>query len=288
MTYSNRSFADKRETGLARSAGGAHPHTGDASASWLQAELDMLLTLLAEREAEVRLLRSELYEARTAERHRIARELHDGLAQLTSAAHLQLQALTGVYRPRSLQSRVALERAMDLTRRASVEVRRVMAGSPPEALEGRTLVEAIQPEVTALHNDGWDITAKFVDLGPLPADVELALFRLVQEALHNIRKHAGRCRVQVTMARDDVTMWLEIADEGCGFDGAAIRAGCAGIAGMRERVALLEGTMTIQSQPGAGTYIRITLPITWQQSKVKHHDMPACAGCADAGACTHC
>lgn len=288
MTYSNSPFAGERETGAAWPVDGAHRPTTDASADWLQAELDMLLMLLAEREAEVCLLRSELREARTAERHRIARELHDGLAQLTSAAHLQLQALTGVYRPRSIQSRVALERAMDLTRRASVEVRRVMAGSPPEALDGRTLAEAIQSEVAALHNDGWDVTARFIDPGPLPANVELELFRLMQEALQNIRKHAGRCRVQVTMARNGATVWLEIADDGCGFDGAAIHAGCAGIAGMRERVALLEGTIAIQSRPGAGTRIRIVVPLTCQQSKVKHHDMPACAGCADGGACSHC
>jgi signal transduction histidine kinase len=91
-------------------------------------ERERLLALLAEREEEIRLLRSMLAEARRAGQRQIARELHDGVAQHITAAYLHLQSLSDIYRPRSSESREAFARAIELTRRAADEVRRVITG----------------------------------------------------------------------------------------------------------------------------------------------------------------
>jgi|GEM_PF-1507898 len=227
-------------------------------------ERERLLALLAEREEEIRLLRSMLAEARRAGQRQIARELHDGVAQHITAAYLHLQSLSGIYRPRSPESREAFARAIELTRRAADEVRRVITGSPPAPLDGRCLAEAIRGEATALSRDGWQVTLHMSDIGFVPADIELALFRMTQEALQNVRRHAGRCRVRLTLERDGAQVRLMIADDGCGFDPQQTPAARFGLAGMRERVALLGGTINIQSRPGAGTTIVITIPLDVQ------------------------
>jgi len=227
-------------------------------------EREQLLLLLAEREAEIRLLRSMLAGARRAERRRIARELHDGLAQHITAAYLHLQSLSGIYRPRSPEAREAFARAIELTRRAADEVRRVIAGSPPAPLDGRCLAEAIRVEATALSRDGWQVTLHVADIGSVPADIELALFRMTQEALQNVRRHAGLCRVWLNLVRDGAYVHLTIADDGCGFDPQQTPTARFGLAGMRERVVLLGGTIDIQSRPGAGTTIVITIPLDVQ------------------------
>ncbi|PMP81297.1 MAG: sensor histidine kinase [Roseiflexus castenholzii] len=222
-------------------------------------EREQLLLLLAEREAEIHLLRRMVFEAQRAGQRRIARELHDGVAQQITAACLHLQALAGRYRPRSPEARATLERAIELTRCANDEVRRVIADTPPAALDTHRLAEAIRSEAMALQRDGWQVTTRIADVGRLPEDVELALFRIAQEALQNIRRHAGRCRVQVTLAREGACVRLEIVDNGCGFDPQQTAAGRFGLAGMRERAALLGGTVIIQSHPGCGTRIAIRI-----------------------------
>ncbi|MDW8212828.1 MAG: sensor histidine kinase [Roseiflexaceae bacterium] len=220
-----------------------------------------MLLLLAEREAEIHMLRSVAAESRRAEQRRVARELHDGVAQQITAACLHLQTLAGIYRPRSPEARAALERAMELIQCAADEVRRVIAGTAPAALDTHRLTEAIHREATALHRDGWQVTTRIADVGPLPRDVEVTLFRIAQEALQNTRRHAGRCRVQVTLMREGSQVRLEIADDGRGFDLQKIAAGRFGLAGMRERAALIGGTIDIQSRPGCGTRIAILVDL---------------------------
>ncbi len=240
------------------------PSATRLSPEWQRLEREQLLALLAEREEEVRLLRRMLAGARRAGQRQIARDLHDGVAQHITAACLHLQSLSGIYRPRSPESREAFARAIELTRRAADEVRRVIAGSPPAPLDGRCLADAIRGEATALSRDGWQVTLHIADIGSVPTDIEVALFRMTQEALQNVRRHAGRCRVRLNLERDGAQVRLTIADDGCGFDPQQTPAARFGLAGMRERVALLGGAITIQSRPGAGTTIVITIPLDVQ------------------------
>ncbi|MDW8212834.1 MAG: sensor histidine kinase [Roseiflexaceae bacterium] len=239
----------------------ARAAAADVSSEQWRREREQLLILLAEREAEIRVLRGIVAEAQRAEQRRVARELHDGVAQQITAVCLHLQALTGIYRPRSPEARAALERAIELARCAADEVRRIIAGATPAALDTRRLPEAIHREATALHRDGWRVTTRIADVGPLPRNVEVALFRIAQEAFQNIRQHAGRCRVQVTLAREGSRVRLEIVDDGRGFDPQKIAAERFGLTGMRERAALIGGTIDIQSRPGYGTSIVILAPL---------------------------
>lgn len=230
------------------------------SVARLRAERDMLAWLLTERDTEIHHLRELLHTAEQSEQRRIARELHDGLAQLTSAGYLQLQELGRSYRPRNEHARVAFQQALDCTRRAALEVRRMIAGAPPTELVERSLVDAIVREALALVDDGWSVTTALTNLAAMPATLELALFRIAQESLHNIRKHAGRCTVRVALVCVDTAIRLEIHDNGRGFDPARIPFGHFGLAGIRERVALLGGTVELWSCEGVGTRISVTVP----------------------------
>lgn len=256
MTHSITTITPETRRRAALSFDRAHA----APEQWRK-EREQLVLLLAEREAEIHRLRRIVSDAKRAEQRRVARELHDGVAQQISAACLHLQALAGAYRPRSPASRAALERAMELIQCAADEVRRVIAGTAPAALDTHRLPEAVHREAMALHCDGWQVTVRVADVGVLPNDVEWALFRMAQEALQNIRRHAGRCRVQVTLAREGSRVRLEIVDDGRGFDPQQIAAGRFGLAGMQERAALLGGIIDIQSRPGRGTRIVILVDL---------------------------
>lgn len=209
---------------------------------------------------------ARLLTAQEEERRRVAYEIHDGLAQIAAGAHLHLQAFARSYRPRSPETRAALMRALDLTQKTVREARRVITGLRPTTLDDFGLSAAIRREVMALQETGWEVT--FDDgLGAsrFPSPVETALFRVVQEALTNVQKHARTQRVRVDLERRDGSVSLCVRDWGCGFDDRtmALRTGpseAVGIAGMQERVALLGGRCTVTSRPGHGTTVTAVLP----------------------------
>jgi signal transduction histidine kinase len=148
-----------------------------------------------------------------------------------------------------------------------VEARRVIAGLRPTALDDLGLAGAIALEVQSLRSDGWEV--KYTEnLGTerLPAAIETALFRIVQEALSNIRKHANAQRVSVSFERGPTSIHLLIRDWGHGFRPVSTQASHGpsarvGLAGMQERVNLLGGRYVLRSRPGAGTHIRVEIPL---------------------------
>jgi PAS domain S-box-containing protein len=201
------------------------------------------------------------------ERRLIAYELHDGLAQMVISTHQHLQAFAAHHRPRAQPTRTALDRVLDLARRSVTEIRRVIAGLRPTALDDFGLTTALQMHVAALQADGWTITYHNI-LGTqrLPPTIETVLYRVVQEALTNVRKHAQTTRVAVTVACDEQRLRLEIQDWGCGFEPAHALAHAGlgeriGLRGMRERVALLGGHWLVQSSPGNGTLVVADIPL---------------------------
>lgn len=207
--------------------------------------------------------RAELLED---DQRRVAYELHDGLAQVAAGAHLHLQAFAGHYPPRSPRARQELDRALELVQLAAREARNVIAGLRPTIVEELGLASALRMHVEALRTDGWTITYEEA-LGPerLPPTLETALFRVALEALTNIRKHARGARVRVVVARAGPDIRLEVRDWGCGFDPAdpatAGPAGHIGLRAMRERIALLGGRFSVQSSPGAGTWVVAEVPL---------------------------
>jgi PAS domain S-box-containing protein len=222
---------------------------------------------LAEREQRLQDLVERLLAAQEEERRRVAYEVHDGLAQVAASAHQHLQAFAGYYRPRSLAARQQLERALDLAQRTVREARVVVANLRPTALDDFGLAAALKLEVETLRREGWEIDYCQEFGGErLPAPVETALFRMAQEALNNVRKHAGTTKVKIVLGRSEQIVRLEVHDRGQGFDPKAVpnHGGAderVGLVGMRERITLLGGEFTIESALGDGTRVMAAVPL---------------------------
>ena len=200
------------------------------------------------------------------ERNRLAREIHDTLAQGLAAAGLQLESAEAFLEtgPDTERARAALSRALDLTRFNLDEARRSVLDLRATPLEGRSLPEAL--EVLA---DRWEaetgIAARFAAVNrarPLPPRVEVALYRVCQEALTNVARHAGAGRASVRLVATPEAVRLVVEDDGRGFDPSRVDGDRQGLVGMGERVEMLGGTLDVQSAPGgAGTRIEATVPL---------------------------
>jgi signal transduction histidine kinase len=233
----------------------------------LHEERDRLLAQLAERDQQRQALIERLLTAHEEERRRIAYELHDGLAQLAASAHQHLQSFADRYRPRRPEARQELQSALELARRAVRETRRIISGLRPTTLDDFGLSVALRLEIEALWSKGWEITYDDQLAGMrMPPAVETTLFRVAQEALNNVRRHARTTKVHIALQRDAHTIQLSIRDWGCGFDASVpverTRPGeRMGLLGMYEHVATVGGRCEISSATGAGTEVRITIPL---------------------------
>lgn len=196
------------------------------------------------------------------ERQRLAREIHDTIAQGLVGVITQLEAAGNV-----IGDRAALERhlgnATRLARESLVEARRAVRGAVPLQLEGRTLSEAISEVVERWSgvNDvdvEWSSTGDPVDLHP---EIEVTLLRAVQESLANVAKHAEASRVGVTLSYIGDIVAVDVRDDGRGFSPDATENGGYGLRAMKARVEELDGRLEVESAPGRGTAISVTLPI---------------------------
>jgi PAS domain S-box-containing protein len=221
---------------------------------------------LAEREQQLSELVGKLVAAQEEERRRVAYEVYDGLTQVSIAAHLHLQAFAEDHPPGSTAGQRDLDRLLRLAQQTVMEARHVIEGLRPTALDDFGLATAVRLRVEELRAEGWQIGFEET-LGKerLPADVETALFRVAQEALTNVRKHAQTTRAHVTLSRRGRSVRLEVKDFGRGFDPSSPTADGpgerVGLSGMRERVALLGGELKIRSKPGAGTSAIAEIPL---------------------------
>jgi len=223
---------------------------------------------LGDRERALQNLVEKLLGAQEEERRRVAYEVHDGLAQVAVAAHQNLQAFARRHTPETEQGRRELDRILGQVRATVSDARRVIANLRPTALDDLGLAAAISLEVERLSEEGYQIDYK-ERLGDerLPAEMEIALFRVAQEALTNMRKHAGTQWVRIELRRQNGEVYLEVRDFGRGFDPAALRTlgggpgERVGLAGMRERVTMLGGELEIKSRPDAGTSVAASIPL---------------------------
>jgi signal transduction histidine kinase len=206
--------------------------------------------------------------AQEEERRRVAYEVHDGLAQVAVAAHQNLQAFARRHAPETEQGRGELDRILGQVRTTVSDARRVIANLRPTVLDDLGLAAAISLEVERLNEEGYQVDCE-EHLGDerLPREMEIALFRVAQEALTNIRKHAGTKWLKIELRRRDTEVYLEVRDFGRGFDPAALQTlwgspgERVGFAGMRERVGMLGGELEIQSHPEAGTFVAAIIPL---------------------------
>jgi signal transduction histidine kinase len=208
---------------------------------------------------------AERESGRLAERQRLARDLHDTLAQGFVSIVLQLQAAEGELPPGADAARAHLERARRTASDNLTEVRRLVWDLRPEELRASSLGEALGRLTDRLAEDtGVAVTAAVTGTPrPLSPDAEVTLLRVTQEALANVRKHARAGRVALTLSYMDGEAALDVRDDGVGFvgvDGLGPNGGL-GLRGMRERVEALGGRLAVESAPGTGTTIAVTVPV---------------------------
>jgi signal transduction histidine kinase len=195
------------------------------------------------------------------ERHRLARELHDETGQALTSILLGLRAVEEAANPD--QMRTAASHLRELVVGTLQDVRRLAVQLRPKALDDFGLVAAVErlvqtfSEATAIR---VDLEAQLGD-ERLPPEVETTLYRIVQEALTNIVKHAGASRVSILLVRSSGSATVVIEDDGHGFDPAELREDGMGIIGMRERVELHEGRLTVESTPGSGATLAAEVPL---------------------------
>lgn len=200
-------------------------------------------------------------EAQELERRRLARELHDETGQALTSLLLGLKAI------RSAPDEAAAERAetelRDLVVRALRDVRALAVELRPSALDDFGLVPALERLAATLRERSGLAVAIEAGLPDerLPPELETALYRLVQEALTNVVKHADAKSVSIIVSRRDGGVSAVVEDDGRGFSEADVRADALGIVGMRERLALLGGTLTVESAPGKGTSLVAYVPL---------------------------
>lgn len=199
------------------------------------------------------------------ERNRLAREIHDTLAQGLSATSLQLESAEALLEssPDAARAREPLGRALSLTRSNLEEARRSVLDLRAAPLEGHSLSEALRTLVNRWETETGTATRyKTVNPAhPLPPRVEAALYRVCQETLANAARHAHAGRVTVRLIITPEQVWLAVEDDGAGFDLSSINEDRHGLVGMRERVEMLGGGLQVESSPGAGTRVMAAVPL---------------------------
>jgi two-component system sensor histidine kinase UhpB len=196
--------------------------------------------------------------AQEGERLRIARELHDEIGQQLTALLLQL---TSVRRHAGPELQEALLEAHGLARDSLDDIRRVARELRPEALDDLGLPSALAALAERLAQQAGLRVQRDVQpvLPPLTDEEELVVYRVAQEALTNVLRHAGTDEARMRLQVRGDQLVLDVADSGRGFEPA--RASATGLLGMRERALLVGGRLEIRSRPGHGTQVRLALPL---------------------------
>jgi signal transduction histidine kinase len=199
-------------------------------------------------------------EAQELERKRLARELHDETGQALTSILLGLKPLEAGAEG---EDREAVGALRELVVATLQDVRRLAVELRPSALDDLGLVAAVNRLAESFGEGGIhvDIEAQIGD-ERLPEPVETTLYRIVQEALTNVAKHAEAKRMSITLVRKDGTVIAVIEDDGKGFDPEASAREGLGLLGMRERLALVGGKLRVEAAPGTGTTIAAEVPVT--------------------------
>jgi len=217
-------------------------------------------------EARGRLLR-RLFESQEQERAHIARDLHDGLGQDLTALMVGLRTIEGVGDLETVRTRVRELR--ELAGAAHGEVRRLARGLRPVVLEELGLVSALErlgEDFQRTHQVKVTLKSDALPPGRLQPEAEAALYRIVQEGLSNVARHARASEVEIRLRQEDGSLRLVLRDDGQGFDAGALaalkaREGSFGLASIRERALMLGGDCAVRGRPGEGTTIEIRIPL---------------------------
>jgi signal transduction histidine kinase len=204
--------------------------------------------------------------ARSRERNRLAREIHDSLGHYLTVVNVQLEAARALvenkgWKETAPELYATLEKAQTLTRSGLADVRRSVAALRADPMGDKPFPDAVRALIAdsqetglmvVLHEEGEARSAS--------PQVDLALYRSLQEALTNVRKHARASRADVTLAYGEKSVRLEVVDNGVGLSNSEDGADRFGLRGIRERVDLLQGRMEVGAGPGGGVRLMVELP----------------------------
>jgi len=205
--------------------------------------------------------------ATSRERNRLARELHDTLAHTLSGMAVQLEAVKTLWDTDSTHARVMLEQSLTATRSGLTETRRALQALRAAPLQDlglvlavRALAESIAAQTgTTLTWRGPDTAQGAARVENLSPDVEQCVYRVAQESLENVSRHAGAKHLTVQLTQDKGRLTLQVSDDGCGFDLSKARTNDhrLGLSGMQERAEMIGGILQVESQLGCGTTVRL-------------------------------
>ena len=211
------------------------------------------------------------------ERRRIARELHDEAGQVLIGIKLGLQVLGRRIPPELPGLREEIDRLRQQVNESTTQLKEIARTLRPPILDELGLEMALNQYLAEFQNrTGLPLHFETARLkSRLPQPVETACYRIVQEALTNILRHAAAEQVWITLAVDVEQLYLSIRDDGCGFDPVQSNGAGLGLLGMQERVAMLNGTFRIDSAPGAGATIRVHIPLPLKNEPFLAGETPA-------------
>ena len=229
---------------------------GGAEVAQLVAVFNQMLERL---ETERRVSGQQALRAQESERARVSRSLHDEVGQVLTGVLLQLDSLAGSRDP---GQRRAVEETKRAVRQALEEVRRIARELRPEMLEHLGLVSALT-ELSRRFTDqsGIPVERRFADrLPPLSDEAELAVYRVAQESLTNVARHADASRVELGLEPGANSVVLRVVDDGRGIAEARALNGNGGLRGMRERALLVSGALAVKPARDGGVEVRLEVP----------------------------
>jgi len=198
-----------------------------------------------------------------AERERMARELHDTLAQGVAGLILQLEALKDHQQQnRYPQAQSVLEQAIARARSTLGESRAAIENLRNDKVDFKGVVEALVAQFKSVSEVDCQLTLQLNENSPIPQNIQHHAQRVLHEALANINKHAGLAQAQINIEQNQSTLSLHITDDGTGFDtNQPYAQGCFGLQGLAERARLTHSQYMLTSTPGAGTTIEFIFPL---------------------------
>ena len=254
-------YADDRKLGILNVASRDWRELSDDELNLLYT-VGVLVSLAIER---TRLAATTAQLAALEERNRLAREIHDTLAQSLAAISMQLETADARAEAGG-DARLAamVRRALTLTRSTLEEARRSVTDLRTPPLEGHTLAESLRAlggELRGVAERPVQLDVVGEDDGGLPAAVEVGLYRIAREALTNVARHARATKARLHLTREQGRVRMRIEDDGTGFDPNGVPPGRFGLLGMSERARLLGGSLRVESAPGEGTVVQVDVPV---------------------------
>jgi two-component system NarL family sensor kinase len=227
----------------------------------------LIIGLIYYRQAQLRqrnIAMQAIIRTEESERQRIARDLHDSVSQTMSAAKINLSVMRDEIAFKDEEQRRRFDRVLGMVDDGFKEVRTISHNMMPWALHKTGLVKVIAQFISNIENGS--ISFNFFSTGfdePFNETIELILYRVLQESINNVIKHAGANRVDISLTRDESSIRLSIEDNGKGFDAndPEFKAGM-GLGNLRSRINFLNGKVEVDSHPGSGTLVSVYIPVS--------------------------